>query len=345
MPYEALILDIRDHIATITLNRPDAYNAVNAQMAGECLEALTQVDEDPTVRCVVITGAGRAFSAGGDVRGFHDHLPEIGTHLKQLTHLLHGAVSRIARMPKPVIAAVNGVVAGGGMGLLLACDLAYAVETATLSMAYTRIGANPNGSSTFWLPRLVGVRRALELIYTNRILSAQEALAWGILNGVVAPERFPAEVFAAARQIAQGPTLAYARAIALSHCFSASCSQRSQRTLPTDGRSRLPFGTIAQWPHINVRCQRGRPSSLPTSCPWLIQLMWLMRLSPFSHVISLASWPLALCGSGFLVQQRSPWWIFLRPGSPRPCWRLGVSGAREVVSDTSRRFAASAGCP
>ncbi len=219
MPYDALIVEIRDHIATLTLNRPNAYNAVNAQMAGECLEAITLVDEDPTVRCVVITGAGRAFSAGGDVKGFQDHLPEIGIHLKQLTHLLHGAVSRIARMPKPVIAAVNGVVAGGGMGLLLACDLAYAVETATLSMAYTRIGANPDGSSTFWLPRLVGARRALELIYTNRVLSAPEALGWGLLNGVMAPERFMEEVYAIARQLAQGPTLAYARAKKL--CYAS----------------------------------------------------------------------------------------------------------------------------
>jgi 2-(1,2-epoxy-1,2-dihydrophenyl)acetyl-CoA isomerase len=212
MPYEALTLDIHDHIATLTLNRPDAYNAVNAPLARECLDAVTQVDEDPAVRCVVITGVGKAFCAGGDVKSFQDHLPEIGAHLKQLTHLLHGTVSRIARMPKPVIAAVNGVVAGGGMGLLLACDLAYAVETATLSMAYTRIGANPDGSSTFWLSRLVGVRRALELIYTNRVLSAREALTWGILNGVVAPERFPEEVYEVARQLAHGPTLAYARA-------------------------------------------------------------------------------------------------------------------------------------
>jgi 2-(1,2-epoxy-1,2-dihydrophenyl)acetyl-CoA isomerase len=219
MLYEALTLDIRDHIATLTLNRPDAYNAINAPLAGELLDATTRVDEDPSVRCVVITGVGKAFCAGGDVKGFHDHLPEIGAHLKQLTHLLHGAVSRIARMPKPVIAAVNGVVAGGGMGLMLACDLAYAVETATLTMAYTRIGANPDGSSTFWLPRLVGVRRALELIYTNRVLSAQEALAWGILNGVMAPERFPEEVYVVARQLAQGPTLAYARAKKL--CYTS----------------------------------------------------------------------------------------------------------------------------
>jgi 2-(1,2-epoxy-1,2-dihydrophenyl)acetyl-CoA isomerase len=212
MLYQALRLDIHDRIATLTLNRPDAYNAVNVSLARECLDALTQVDEDSAVRCVVITGVGKAFCAGGDVKDFHERLPEIGAHLKQLTHLLHGAVSRIARMPKPVIAAVNGVVAGGGMGLVLACDLAYAVETATLTMAYTRIGANPDGSSTFWLPRLVGVRRALELIYTNRVLSAHEALAWGILNGVMAPERLLDEVYAMARQLAQGPTLAYARA-------------------------------------------------------------------------------------------------------------------------------------
>jgi 2-(1,2-epoxy-1,2-dihydrophenyl)acetyl-CoA isomerase len=219
MPYEALTLDVRDHIATLTLNRPDAYNALNAQLAGELLDATTQVDEDAEVRCVVITGAGKAFCAGGDVKGFHDHLLGIGAHLRQLTHLLHGAVSRIARMPKPVIAAVNGVVAGGGMGLMLACDLAYAVETATLTMAYTRIAANPDGSSTFWLPRLVGVRRALELIYTNRVLSAQEALAWGILNGVIAPEHFPDEVYAVTRQLAQGPTQAFARAKKL--CYTS----------------------------------------------------------------------------------------------------------------------------
>jgi 2-(1,2-epoxy-1,2-dihydrophenyl)acetyl-CoA isomerase len=219
MPDEVLTLDIHDHIATLRMNRPDAYNAVNEPLARQFLELITQVDEDPAVRCVVLTGAGKAFCAGGDVKDFHDHLPQVGVHLKRLTHLLHGAVSRIARMPKPVIAAVNGVVAGGGMGLMLACDLAYAVETATLSMAYTRIGANPNGSSTFWLPRLVGVRRALELIYTNRLLSAREALAWGILNGVMPPERFPDEVYAVARQLAQGPTLAYARAKQL--CYTS----------------------------------------------------------------------------------------------------------------------------
>ncbi len=219
MAYESLLLDIRDHVATITLNRPDAYNAVNVQLARELLEATTQVDEDPQVRCLVITGVGKAFCAGGDVKGFHDNLSQIGTHLKQLTGLLHASVSRIARMPKPVIAAINGVVAGGGMGLMLACDLSYAVESATFTLAYTRIGANPDGSSTFWLPRLLGPRRALELIYTNRVLTAQEAYAWGLLNGVVAPDKFPDEVYGMGRQLAQGPTLAYGRAKQL--CYTS----------------------------------------------------------------------------------------------------------------------------
>jgi 2-(1,2-epoxy-1,2-dihydrophenyl)acetyl-CoA isomerase len=212
MPYDSLRLEVHDQVATLTLNRPAVYNAVDLTLARELLEATTQLDEDPAVRCVVLSGAGTAFCAGGDVRGFHEQLPEIGAHLKRLTGLLHGAVSRLARMAKPAIAAVNGVAAGGGLGLMLACDLAYAVDTATFTLAYTRIGATPDGGSTFWLPRLVGVRRALELIYTNRVLSAQEAAAWGLINGVVPADRFPADVYELARQLARGPTLAYGRA-------------------------------------------------------------------------------------------------------------------------------------
>jgi 2-(1,2-epoxy-1,2-dihydrophenyl)acetyl-CoA isomerase len=211
MPYQTLNVDIDDHLATISLNRPDAYNAINLQLARELLDATTQVDEDPDVRCVVVTGVGKAFCAGGDVKEFHDQLSRISAHLKQLTASLHGAISRIAGMPKPVIAAVNGVVAGAGLGLMLACDLSYAVENATLTVAYTRIGASPDASLTFWLPRLVGMRRAFELTYLNRTLTAREAYAWGLFNGVIASDKFTDEVFGVARQIADGPTLAYAR--------------------------------------------------------------------------------------------------------------------------------------
>jgi 2-(1,2-epoxy-1,2-dihydrophenyl)acetyl-CoA isomerase len=122
-------------------------------------------------------------------------------------------------MPKPVVAAVNGVVAGAGVGLMLACDLSYAVETATLTIAYTGIGANPDVSSTFWLPKLVGMRRALELTYLNRVLTAREAYDWGLVNGVIASAKFPSEVFEIARQLANGPTLAYARSKKL--CYAS----------------------------------------------------------------------------------------------------------------------------
>jgi 2-(1,2-epoxy-1,2-dihydrophenyl)acetyl-CoA isomerase len=160
---------------------------------------------------VVITGAGKAFCAGGDVKEFHDQLLHIGPHLKHLTGALDGAISHLARMPKPVVAAVNGVVAGGGLGLMMACDLAYAIETATFSAAYSRIAANPDASTTFWLPRVVGIRRALELIYLNRNLTAWEALSWGLLNGVIPAEKFSVEVPELARKLAHGPTLAYGR--------------------------------------------------------------------------------------------------------------------------------------
>jgi len=211
MPYDMLTLDIHDHVATITLNRPGFYNALNIQLALELLDATTRVDEDPEIRCVVLTGAGKAFCAGGDVKEFHDQLSQIGVHLKHLTGALHGAVSRIARMPKPVVAAVNGVVAGAGLGLMLACDLSYAVETAAMTVAYSRIGANPDASLTFWLPKLVGMRRALELTYLNRALTAREAYDWGLINGVIPSDKFPNEVYAIAQQLANGPTLAYAR--------------------------------------------------------------------------------------------------------------------------------------
>jgi len=233
MPYQTLNVDIDDHLATISLNRPDAYNAINLQLARELLDATTQVDEDPDVRCVVVTGVGKAFCAGGDVKEFHDQLSRISAHLKQLTGSLHGAISRIVGMPKPVIAAVNGVVAGAGLGLMLACDLSYAVENATLTVAYTRIGANPDASLTFWLPRLVGMRRAFELIYLNRMLTAREAFAWGLFNGVIATDKFTDEVFGVARQIAEGPTRAYARSKKL---CNLSLSQTLESQLEFEAR-------------------------------------------------------------------------------------------------------------
>ena len=154
MRYETITLDVAQGVATITLARPDAYNALKLALARELFGAVLEVDEDPAVRCVVLTGAGKAFCGGGDVKDFAQDLPRIGILLKELTTYIHGVVSRLVRTPKPVITAVNGVAAGGGLALALAGDLVIAAESARFTMAYSRIAATPDGSSTYWLPRL-----------------------------------------------------------------------------------------------------------------------------------------------------------------------------------------------
>lgn len=217
MPYDHLILDRAEHVATITLNRPDAFNAFNLALGREIFQAVLEVDDDPDVRCVVVTGAGKAFCAGGDVREFADNLPRIGALVKELTTYLHGAVSRLCRSDKPVVMAVNGVAAGGGLSLALAGDLVVAAESARLTMAYAKIGATPDGSSSYFLPRLVGLRRAMEFYLTNRVLSAREALEWGLVTRVVPDAELRTAVAALARELAQGPTKAFGGAKRLLH--------------------------------------------------------------------------------------------------------------------------------
>src|SRR2546428_9461381 len=185
MNFESLTLDRRDGVATITLNRPDALNALNLALGRELFHAALDVDDDPRVRCVVITGAGKAFCAGGDVKDFADNLPRIGALVKELTTYLHGTVSRLARSDKPVIMAVNGVAAGGGFSFALSGDLVIAGESARFTMAYSKIAATPDGSSSYFLPRLVGLRRALELYLTHPVPSAPAAPAWGRITRVV----------------------------------------------------------------------------------------------------------------------------------------------------------------
>ena len=164
------------------------------------------------MRCVVVTGAGAAFCAGGDVKAFASAGDRVGVLLKELTTHLHGAISRLCRAAKPVLVGVNGVAAGGGLGLAMAGDLVVAAESARFTMAFAAIGASPDTSSTYFLPRLIGVRRALELYYTNRVLSAREAMEWGLVTRVYADVAFPEALAALARELAAGPTLAFGRA-------------------------------------------------------------------------------------------------------------------------------------
>ena len=217
MSYETITLKREAGVATITLNRPDAFNALSMMLGRELFSATLEVDDDPAVRCVVITGTGKAFCAGGDVKDFVEALPRIGAHIKELTTYLHGAISRLARSDKPVIMAVNGVAAGGGMSLALAGDLVVAAESARFTMAYSKIAATPDGSSSYFLPRLVGLRRAMELYFTNRVLSARDALEWGLITRVVADAELSAAVAGLAGELAQGPTKAFGAAKRLFH--------------------------------------------------------------------------------------------------------------------------------
>jgi 2-(1,2-epoxy-1,2-dihydrophenyl)acetyl-CoA isomerase len=173
------------------------------------MRAAIECDENPDVRAVVLTGAGKMFCAGGDLKafaGFGDALP---AKLKELTTYLHAATSRFARMDAPLVCAINGVAAGAGMSLGVSGDLVLAGESAKLTMAYTGAGLSPDGSSTFFLPRLIGLRRTQELMITNRRLSAAEALEWGLLTKVVPDDALVSEAHALASQLAHGPTRAY----------------------------------------------------------------------------------------------------------------------------------------
>ena len=199
------------------------------------------------MRCIVITGAGRAFCAGGDVKDFADNPERIGILIKELTTYLHGTVSRLARAQKPVIMAVNGVAAGGGMSFALSGDLVVAAASAKFTMAYSKIAASPDGSSSYFLPRMIGLRRALELHYTNRVLSAAEALEWGLVSRVHPDAEFAGAVGALARELAQGPTLAFGRAKLLFH-------QSTQESLETQMELEAQAIAASGQPAFGERC-------------------------------------------------------------------------------------------
>lgn len=209
MNYETLDFSEAAGVATITLNRPENMNAMSPQMGAELYEAALAIDADPKIRAVVLTGAGNVFCAGGDLGEFAAAGEDARTLLMRMTGDLHLALSRLARNPAPVIAAVNGTAAGAGFSLLMAADLAIAAEGAVMTMAYTNAGLSPDGSSTYYMPRKIGDRRARELMLTNRILSAAEALDWGVVNQVVADNEVLSAATKLAKKLANGPTQAF----------------------------------------------------------------------------------------------------------------------------------------
>ena len=213
MEFETLLFERRGAVAVVTLNRPDAANALNPAMTAELAAAAVACDADDAVRAVVLTGTGdKLFCGGGDLQSFAEAGDGARAMVLEMTKNLHSAASRFARLDAPVLVALNGTAGGGGMSLALAGDLLFAAEGAKLTMAYTRAGLSPDGSSTYFLARIVGLRRAAELALLNRVLSAQEALEWGLVNRVLpADELMPAAMETAGR-LAAGPTRAFGTA-------------------------------------------------------------------------------------------------------------------------------------
>jgi 2-(1,2-epoxy-1,2-dihydrophenyl)acetyl-CoA isomerase len=208
MSYQTLRFDRDGAVATITLHRPDAANSVNLLMANELLAVANRCASDDSLRAVVLTAEGRMFSAGGDVAGFAaaENASEL---LRAITTGLHAAILRFQRMDAPVVVAVNGIAAGAGFSLALTGDFVIAAESAKFTMAYTGIGLSPDGSSTFFLPRLVGPLKAKELMMRNAMLTAAEAEALGLVSRVVPDAELMGVARALAAELAAGPTRAY----------------------------------------------------------------------------------------------------------------------------------------
>ena len=197
-----------DSVATITLDRPDKLNAFTGTMREDLLAALRAAEDDGSVRVVVITGAGRAFCAGGDVEYMSGLQKQDDVEsFRKLLDAGRDIILQIASMPKPVIASVNGVAAGAGCNLALACDYRIASDAVKLGQTFVRIGLHPDWGGTWLLPRLVGRSRALEILMTGRMVDANEAVAIGMVDRIVAAASLAEETERLARAIASGPPL------------------------------------------------------------------------------------------------------------------------------------------
>jgi len=204
-----ILMTRRGNLAQLTLNRPRVYNALDLALVERLLDAVLACDEDPDIRAVMITGAGKAFCAGGDVRMMHAIAGPPGAtppFMPKLATGVHAVVAALARMPKPVVTAVNGPAAGAGFGLALAGDLVLAAESATFTTAYAAIAQASDGGASYILPRLVGPKRAFEIFASARVMAPAEALSLGMINATYPDAEFRDRALARAAELANGPT-------------------------------------------------------------------------------------------------------------------------------------------
>ncbi len=234
---QLVLRDLKEHVLTLTLNRPERLNALGGGMREEIHDGFQQAQQDPEVRVVVLTGAGRAFCSGGDVKEMAKRRGEGGAQRAdgQLPPLRDHILALMRAMPKPVIGSINGVAAGAGMNLALACDMRIASEKAVFSQAFVKRGLHPDWGGTFFLPRLVGTAKACELIFGGDMLGAEEAHRLGIVNRLVPHDDLPAATMEWAQALAAGPPVAIGLA-----------KRGIYRNLASDLGSALEFETYAQ---------------------------------------------------------------------------------------------------
>jgi 2-(1,2-epoxy-1,2-dihydrophenyl)acetyl-CoA isomerase len=204
-----VLFEVREHVAYITLNRPAVANAVSLELAQELEEVARECNEGESVRAVLLTGAGRIFCGGGDKSFAAQEPTHVPAHLRRVNLFLHGAIQCFTRMNAPVVVAVNGPAAGYGMSLACAGDIVLANESARFTMDYTRVGLTPGASSTYYLPRIIGLRSTMELALTNRTLTARQTEGIGLVTRVVPDDQLIAQWESLANELAHGPTRAY----------------------------------------------------------------------------------------------------------------------------------------
>lgn len=233
MNFEKLKFDITAGIARIVFADAANHNAVNLQVTQELAHAARLCEAAPDLRAVLLTAEGGEFSVGGDLREFMAERDRIQPHVREMTVNFHAAILTLNRLSAPLVVAVNGVAAGGGFSLVCMADIAIAKRSAKFNFAYTRSGLTPDGGATFFLPRLVGVQRAFDLMATNPTLSADEALALGIVARVVDDAVFDAEVEKLVSQLASAPAGAIGR---LKQMLRASLSNSLEQQFELEGR-------------------------------------------------------------------------------------------------------------
>jgi 2-(1,2-epoxy-1,2-dihydrophenyl)acetyl-CoA isomerase len=221
-----LLVTKEDGVATMTMNRPEARNAVTLEMRKAMFDTVDDFEHDSSVRCVVLRGAGGHFMAGGDIRNMNDYLEmeplERKVVFQRRVHDLNSMMLALKRMDKPVIASVQGAAAGAGMSFMLACDLAICSDDAFFKFSYVGIGASPDGSGSYHLPRIIGVRKALELALLGDTVDAGEALRLGLVNWVVPATDIDPETDKLARRLASGPTVSLANIKRLTYASYAN---------------------------------------------------------------------------------------------------------------------------